>query len=149
MTVPRARFGGIDVVTKDMAKSVDFYRAMGIDIPDEKIWSDDNGPQHVDLALVGDIGFDIDTESMTTGYSPAWAESAAKGAASMLSFRVDTREDVDALHDHMVSLGHPSHLAPWDAFWGARFAIIVDPDGNHVSIMSPMPATIEAGPGTA
>ena len=138
MTSPRARFGGIDVVTKDMAKSVAFYREMGIAIPDEKIWSNDDGPQHVDLKLAGEVGFDIDTESLTVGYSPKWAESAAAGQAVMLSFRVDSREDVDALHDHMVSLGHPSHLAPWDAFWGARFAIIVDPDGNHVSIMSPM-----------
>lgn len=141
MTPPRARFGGIDVVTKNMTRSVEFYRHMGIDIPDDKIWSDDNGPQHVDLKLDGDIGFDIDTESMTIGYSPKWAEAAAAGQNAMLSFRVDSRQDVDALHDHMVGLGHPSHLAPWDAFWGARFAIIVDPDGNHVSIMSPLDAS--------
>ena len=138
MTPSRARFGGIDVVTNDMPKSVAFYREIGIDIPEEKIWSDDNGPQHVDLRFDGEVGLDIDTESLTIGYSPKWAESAAKGAAVMLTFRTDTRDDVDALHDHMVSLGHPSHLAPWDAFWGARFAIIVDPDGNHVAIMSPL-----------
>lgn len=133
MTPPRARFGGIDVVCKDMNASLAFYRALGMDIPEEKVWSDDKGPQHVDLHFDGGVGFDIDTESLTTGYSPKWA-----GTGSMLSFRVDTRDDVDALHDHMVSLGYESHLAPWDAFWGARFAIIVDPDGNHVSLMSPM-----------
>jgi catechol 2,3-dioxygenase-like lactoylglutathione lyase family enzyme len=142
MTPPKARFGGIDIVCKDMPASVAFYRELGIDIPDEKIWSDDSGPQHVDLKLVDDgkfgVSFDIDTVAMTTGYSPAWKDSAAAGAASMVSFRVDSNEDVDALHDHLVSLGHPSHLAPWDAFWGARFAIVVDPDGNHVSIMGPM-----------
>lgn len=142
MTPPRGRFGGIDVVAKDMGKSVAFYREMGIDIPEDKIWSDDNGPQHVDLKIVDDgktgIGFDIDTESMTVGYAPNWADAAAAGQNFMISFRVDSREDVDALHDHMVSLGAPSVLAPWDAFWNARFAIIADPDGNHVSIMSPM-----------
>ena len=138
MTPPRARFGGIDVVCKDMNASLAFYRALGMDIPEEKVWSDANGPQHVDLHFDGGVGFDIDTESLTIGYSPNWAKSAAAGAASVLSFRVDTRDDVDALHDHMVSLGYESHLAPWDAFWGARFAIIVDPDGNHVSLMSPM-----------
>jgi predicted enzyme related to lactoylglutathione lyase len=26
---------------------------------------------------------------------------------------------------------------PWDAFWGSRYAIVADPDGNHVGIMSP------------
>lgn len=142
MTPPRARFGGIDVVTKNFGKSVDFYRALGVDIPDDKIWSDENGPQHLDLKLVDDgkfgVGIDIDSEALTVGYSPKWAQSAAAGAAIMVSFRVDASEDVDALHDHMVSLGYESHLAPWDAFWNARFAIIVDPDGNHVSIMGPM-----------
>ena len=138
MTPPRARFGGIDVITKNFANSVDFYRALGVDIPDDKIWADDNGPQHLDLKLVDDgkfgVGLDIDSESLTAGYSANWNENAP----IMVSFRVDSSEDVDALHDHLVSLGHPSHLAPWDAFWGARFAIVVDPDGNHVSIMGPM-----------
>jgi hypothetical protein len=54
MTPPRARFGGIDVVTKDFMQSVEFYRALGVDIPDDRIWSDDNGPQHLDLKLVDD-----------------------------------------------------------------------------------------------
>jgi uncharacterized glyoxalase superfamily protein PhnB len=138
MTPPRARFGGIDVISKDFMKSVAFYRALGVDIPEDKIWKNDDGPQHLDLKLVDDgkfgVGLDIDSESLTAGYSPNWNENAG----CMLSFRVDSSEDVDALHDHLVSLGHPSHLAPWDAFWGARFAIVVDPDGNHVSIMGPM-----------
>lgn len=138
MSAPRARFGGIDVVCKDMNASLAFYRALGMEIPDDKVWSNDDGPQHVDLHLDGDVGFDIDTEALTVGYSPKWADSAAKGASLMLSFRVEASDDVDALHAHMVSLGYESHLEPWDAFWGARFAIIVDPDGNHVSIMGPM-----------
>ena len=72
MTPPKARFGGIDIVCKDLPTSVEFYRELGIDIPDDKIWSDDYGPQHVDLKLVDDgkfgVRFDIDSETMTTGY---------------------------------------------------------------------------------
>jgi hypothetical protein len=26
---------------------------------------------------------------------------------------------------------------PYDAFWGARYAIVADPDGNEVGLMSP------------
>jgi hypothetical protein len=33
--------------------------------------------------------------------------------------------------------GYVIHLEPIDAFWGARYAIIDDPDGNHIGIMSP------------
>ena len=138
MTPPRARFGGIDIVSKDMAKSVAFYRELGLDIADDKIWSRDDGMHHFDAQFTGEHGFDIDSAKMTTAYDPAWAASAQKGAACVITFRTDTREDVDALHDHMTGLGHESHLAPFDAFWGARFAVVVDPDGNHVSLMSPM-----------
>ena len=27
---------------------------------------------------------------------------------------------------------------PYDAFWGARYAVVSDPDGNGVGIMSPI-----------
>ena len=28
---------------------------------------------------------------------------------------------------------------PWDAFWGQRYAIVTDPDGNHVELFAPLP----------
>ncbi len=135
MTHPRARFGGIDIISKDMPASVEFYRALGLDIPAEKVYLRDGAPHHVDLHLDGGVGVDIDTDTLTTEFDPGWS---AGRTAVVVTFRTDTREDVDALHDHMVGLGHSSHLAPFDAFWGARFAIIVDPDGNLVSLMSPL-----------
>jgi uncharacterized glyoxalase superfamily protein PhnB len=134
MTPPRARFAGIDIVPKDMAKSVEFYRALGLDIPDDQIWIQNGVMHHVDLHFDGDVGVDIDSEQMTIGYAPSWKPGS--GVAFM--FRVDTREDVDALHDHLVGLGHKSHTAPFDAFWGARYAILVDPGDNLVSLASPM-----------
>ena len=31
-----------------------------------------------------------------------------------------------------------SQQEPYDAFWGARYAIVEDPDGNAVGLMSPI-----------
>jgi uncharacterized glyoxalase superfamily protein PhnB len=36
----------------------------------------------------------------------------------------------------MLGHAHRGHKAPEDAFWGARYAIVEDPDGNSVGIMS-------------
>ena len=36
----------------------------------------------------------------------------------------------------MVVAPYRSHRAPEDAFWGARYSILEDPDGNSVGIMS-------------
>lgn len=142
MTPPKARFGGIDVVPKDMAASLAFYRELGLDIPDDQVWFVDGVPHHVDLHFDGDHSVDIDSQALTVAYAPGWNT----GTPLVLMFRTDSREDVDALHDHMVSIGHPSHVSPFDAFWGARYAVIVDPDGIHVSLMSPMDKSMGGPP---
>jgi catechol 2,3-dioxygenase-like lactoylglutathione lyase family enzyme len=50
----------------------------------------------------------------------------------------DVRDPVWA--NHHVSAGHGEHVQqePYDAFWGARYAVVSDPDGNGVGIMSPI-----------
>ena len=135
MAIPKARFGGIDIISKNMAASIDFYRALGVDIPEDKVYVSDGAPQHVDLKFDGNVGLDIDSDTLTAGYDSGWSVGRT---GVVVTFRTDSRADVDALHDHMVGLGHASHLAPIDAFWGARFAVIQDPDGQLVSLMSPI-----------
>lgn len=34
--------------------------------------------------------------------------------------------------------GYRGHKEPWDAFWGQRYAIVNDPDGNHISLFAPL-----------
>jgi hypothetical protein len=29
-------------------------------------------------------------------------------------------------------------LKPWDAFWGQRYAVVHDPDGNGVDLLAPL-----------
>ena len=33
---------------------------------------------------------------------------------------------------------YEGHKAPWDAFWGQRYAMIRDPDGNEVDLFAPL-----------
>ena len=42
--------------------------------------------------------------------------------------------------------GNRGLQAPFDAFWGARYAIIEDPDGIAVGLMSPISAKHRAPP---
>jgi uncharacterized glyoxalase superfamily protein PhnB len=51
---------------------------------------------------------------------------------------VATRADVDAVYRDMTAAGHRGLQEPIDAFWGARYAIIEDPDGIAVGVMSPI-----------
>ena len=56
----------------------------------------------------------------------------------MLGFKVDSRERVDEIYAYLVAAGYRGQQPPYDAFWGARYAVIEDPDGNAVGIMSPV-----------
>jgi hypothetical protein len=35
-----------------------------------------------------------------------------------------------------VAAGYDGHKEPWDAFWGQRYAIVHDPDGNTVDLFA-------------
>ena len=34
----------------------------------------------------------------------------------------------------LVEAGYRSHVQPFDAFWGQRYATVLDPDGNPVDL---------------
>jgi catechol 2,3-dioxygenase-like lactoylglutathione lyase family enzyme len=54
---------------------------------------------------------------------------------------------VDLEFAELIGAGYPGRRPPYDAFWGARYAIVADPDGNEVGLMSPTdPARRAASP---
>ncbi len=57
-----------------------------------------------------------------------------------LAFLCDSPEEVDALHSKVVAAGYQSFKEPWSAFWGQRYAIVKDIDGNLLSLFATLPA---------
>lgn len=137
----------LDLVVRDMAATVAFYRALGVEIPEEAIWRTATGAHHVDLTMPGGLIVHFDSAALAKAYDRGWREPSGSGTRNVFSFKVPAREDVDRVHDALAALGHRSAQPPYDAFWGARYAIVEDPDGNHVGIMSaPDPARRTAPP---
>jgi uncharacterized glyoxalase superfamily protein PhnB len=56
----------------------------------------------------------------------------------VLGFSVASAEEVDRIYELLTRDGHHAHQPPYDAFWGARYAIVDDPDGHPVGLMSPI-----------
>ena len=54
-----------------------------------------------------------------------------------LAFLCSDPAEVDSIHARLVAAGHPSHVEPFDAFWGQRYATVLDPDGNPVDLFAP------------
>jgi uncharacterized glyoxalase superfamily protein PhnB len=58
-------------------------------------------------------------------------------AGTVLGFSLASRELVDARYAELIDAGYTGRQAPYDAFWGSRYAIVEDPDGRDVGLMSP------------
>lgn len=130
----------INLVVRDMEAMAAFYRRLGvqIDTPPPK-WA----PHHRNNGGEGGFDFDLDSSQFARVWNSGWPG----GAGVVLGFRVDTREDVDRLFAELMSAGYRGQQEPYDAFWGARYAVVTDPDGNAVGLMShPDPARRTAPP---
>ena len=122
----------VGIVVRDMAAALAFYRALGLDIAD----GEEHSP-HVELDLAGyHMGFT--TEDLTRKGNPDWVEPV--GQRVTLAFKLDEPAEVDALYARMTAAGYAGLKAPWDAFWGQRYAFLQDPDRNRVDVFAPLPA---------
>ncbi|GAA3127264.1 VOC family protein [Streptosporangium carneum] len=127
----RAQLDVVGIVVTDMAKSLAFYRLLGLELPPEA-----DGEPHVEAGLPGGLRLAWDTVETIRSFDPRW-QSPAGGHRISLAFRFDSPAEVDAAYDELVSHGYEGHKEPWDAFWGQRYAVVHDPDGNGVDLFSP------------
>ena len=56
-----------------------------------------------------------------------------------LAVRCPTPATVDELHTRLAAMGQGSLMAPFDAFWGQRYAVVTDPDGSPVDLYCELP----------
>jgi catechol 2,3-dioxygenase-like lactoylglutathione lyase family enzyme len=124
----------IGLVVADMAASLAFYRRLGLDIAPGA-----ETEPHVEAPLTGGLRLAWDTVETIHSFDPEW--TAPKGSPRVgLAFRCASPSDVDRVYGELVAAGYEGHKAPWDAFWGMRYAVIHDPDGNGVDLFAPLPA---------
>lgn len=122
------RLNAFGILCSDIAASLEFYRSLGVPFPE---FSPDDG--HYEAQLGGGIRLMLDShkvvESFTEGFTPP------KGNDVMtLAVEFDQPADVDAAYASAEAAGHLVIREPFDAFWGQRYAIVSDPDGNHVDL---------------
>jgi catechol 2,3-dioxygenase-like lactoylglutathione lyase family enzyme len=122
---------GIGLAAADLAKSLAFYRRLGLDIPAEA----DHEP-HAEAVLPGGIRLMWDTHDSLRGFDPDWTPST--GGPSLAFLCADAAE-VDRVYQELSTSGEAggqSVKPPWDAPWGQRYAIVKDPDGYQVELFA-------------
>jgi catechol 2,3-dioxygenase-like lactoylglutathione lyase family enzyme len=121
----------IELVVRDMAATLTFYRRLGLPVPPEA-----DAEPHVE-ADFGGIRIAWDTEDTIRSFDPSWTPPSG-GHRAAVAFACASPAEVDAAYAELVGDGYEGHLEPWDAFWGMRYAVVHDPDGRPVDLFAPL-----------
>ena len=120
------RLNAIGIVTSDMRRSIEFYRVLGLDVPETPDES------HVDAFLPNGVRFMLDSEDVIRSFRPDWTRRAGNQVA--LAFECESPAELDEVYARIVAAGFDGEKEPWDAFWGQRYAQLSDPDGVPVDL---------------
>jgi catechol 2,3-dioxygenase-like lactoylglutathione lyase family enzyme len=135
--VPKLR--QVNIAVRDMEAMAAFYERLGLPMAaGQPEWAADHRSARSDDAPT----IELDSVEFTSLWNQGWGA----GNGIVLAFEVPDRADVDRLHDELVAAGATSQQPPYDAFWGARFAVVADPDGNAVAVTSPVDAAYRSAP---
>ena len=121
----------IGIAVSDLRRSMQFYRLLGLDLPEEP------AEDHVEATMANGTRLMFDTEEVIRSFLPGW--SRTNGNQVSLAFQCESPAEVDEVYARVVAAGFEGEKEPWDAFWGHRYALLGDPDGVRVNLYAELP----------
>ena len=116
----------IGIVSADLARTRAFYGLLGVEIAE--------GDDHVEATFPSGLRLMFDTEDVVRSFRPEWQR--ATGNIVGLAFLCASAAEVDEAYARVVAAGFHGEKEPWDAFWGQRYAQLLDPDGTPVDLFA-------------
>lgn len=121
----------LGLVVQDMGKSLQFYRQLGVDFPEES-----ENKTHIDVKM-GNLTFFLDSrptrwDRWYVRKDDAEPAEVSQSYPSILEFFLETQTAVVAKYDELIRLGYQSYRAPYETSFKMYFAMVKDPDGNVV-----------------
>ena len=114
-----------------MATTAKFYTLLGFKFPEFKA-----DAKHLEpITAAGEVRLMIDEKALMksiTGKEPTPPNH------SSFAIKCGTPAEVDEGVARIRVAGFSVVKEPWDAFWGQRYAIVVDPDGYMVDLFAPL-----------
>ncbi len=128
--------GQINIIVGDFRRSLEFYRRLGVSFREP---SNDAAEQfHANGETNGGADLDLDSPAFAQVWNGGWKGRGDLVGRVVVGFDLDSREAVDRTYADMTAAGHRGLQPPYDAFWGARYAVLEDPNGIAVGLMSPI-----------
>jgi catechol 2,3-dioxygenase-like lactoylglutathione lyase family enzyme len=129
--MPRIKLDAVSVTSRDMARSVKFYEAIGFDFPEAAA-----GQDHIEaVTRPGEVRLMIDSAELIEGIIGRKPVPSTHSAFAILC---ETPAAVDAAAAAIGKAGFTVVKQPWDAFWGQRYAVVADPEGYMVDLFAPL-----------
>ena len=128
----------VNLIVTDVARATEFWALLG--------W--ESTPRHPKAALLSfpnGMNLVLHEPEFARLWDPAYAGPAA--GSTVVDLNLPTREAVDDTHARVVAAGYTSSVEPWDTFFGARYAIVCDPDGHRIGLKSPQDPSRSYPPG--
>lgn len=123
----------VGVMVEDMPKAVEFYRRLGVDVPE----GSETKP-HVEVKMSG-MTFFLSTNALNRRWDPAKKPAGEGDYRVLLEFYLRTQAEVDTKYNEMIGYGYKSHKEPFVTPFNMYFAFIDDPDGNTVLLSGELP----------
>ena len=111
----------VGLVARDMDKSLEFYRQLGLAVPEGS-----EGQRHVGVKMESGITFFLNAPGRT---------EVADSQRVIFEFYLPSRASVDEKYTKLTSLGYQSSRAPaFEAAIPVYFALVNDPDGHTIML---------------
>lgn len=120
----------LGIAVSDMARSIQFYRLVGLDVPETP------DEDHVDAFLPNGVRFMLDSEEVIRSFMSEWTRE--DGNQISVALECSSPTEVDEVYARVTGAGFEGEKEPWDAFWGQRYALLIDPDGVRVNLYAPL-----------
>lgn len=133
MSQSKVQITQLNILADDFEETARFYRELGIAVPQPT--PQPPGSLHAE-ADAGPIQLAIDNLDLASLYHSAVRQRQLRSRL-IIGVTVDSRSAVDDTYHRLVAAGFTGRQRPYDAFWGSRYAVVADPAGNDVGLMSP------------
>ena len=121
----------INVIVDDVEAAARFLALLGVELnPTLPDWE-----RHHRTFAPGTSDFD-DADIDSPAFAHWWGGMPSDVPRYVINLRVDARDDVDLLHQRGLDSGASELKAPYDAFWGARYAVMLAPGPLCLGVMS-------------
>ncbi|MEN0059938.1 MAG: VOC family protein [Bdellovibrio sp.] len=123
------QLNALGIISKDILESIRFYTLLGLQFD-----PCDKTTQHVEATAQNGLRIMLDSEELVKSLKTHWKKPDS--ASISLAFNCESPQKVDEYFKKITTAGFKAEKEPWDAFWGQRYAVVLDPDGNPIDLFA-------------